>query len=254
MKRTCKRLLIIALTLALLAVPVNALAAGGGGYAPEEGNCGSRAYTLFSRYLSDMLISRGTDAGDGEKSCGRLDLLYSLFYNRAPNGCGANDTYGNADSGHGGTSALPGGSANQQRPSVPTPGGAGNTRSAYAAEVVELVNAERAARGLAPLTADADLTAAATVRAGEVIAQFSHTRPDGSSCFTALDATGARYRMAGENIAIGQKTPAEVVSAWMNSEGHRANILNAQYSRIGVACTESSGAYSGYAWAQFFAD
>lgn len=130
----------------------------------------------------------------------------------------------------------------------------GDLLSNYAREVVELVNQERAAEGLAPLSADPDLTDAAGVRADEIRDQFSHTRPDGTSCFTALDATGANYRRAGENIAIGQQSPARVVAAWMDSPGHRANIMNANYSRIGVAVETAGGSYAGYAWAQFFAD
>lgn len=122
------------------------------------------------------------------------------------------------------------------------------------AEVLRLVNIERANEGLDPLVADAAMCQAAEVRAQEIISTFSHTRPDGSSCFTALDQAGVRYNMAGENIAIGQTSAASVVQAWMNSPGHRANIMNSSYSRIGLAAKVSTGTYGGYAWAQFFAD
>lgn len=123
--------------------------------------------------------------------------------------------------------------------------------SQFAKEVVELVNAERAAEGLSPLTIDPDLTAAAEIRAQEILGTFSHTRPNGSSCFTALDQVGASYRRAGENIALGQTTAKQVVEDWMNSPGHRENIMNSAYSRIGVA---TAAANRGYGWAQFFAD
>lgn len=129
--------------------------------------------------------------------------------------------------------------------------------SGYAQEVVDLVNQERVEEGLQPLTMDSTLTAAAEIRAGEILETFSHTRPNGSTCFTALDEVGATYRQAGENIAIGQSTPAQVVAAWMNSPGHRENILNSKYTRIGVAVIETnemSSQTQGYAWAQFFAD
>ena len=121
--------------------------------------------------------------------------------------------------------------------------------SAYAQEVVRLVNAERAKYGLSALTVNAAATRAAEVRAAEQARSFSHTRPNGSSCFTALREAGVSYRTAGENIAYGQRTPQAVVNAWMNSSSHRANILGSQYSQIGVGYTTIGGtAY----WAQFF--
>ena len=76
---------------------------------------------------------------------------------------------------------------------------------------------------------------------------FDHTRPDGSSCFTALDEAGIRYRAAGENIAYGQRTPEQVVEAWMDSPGHRANILSSYFTAIGVGY-RSQGSY----WVQLF--
>lgn len=117
--------------------------------------------------------------------------------------------------------------------------------SAYAQEVVNLVNAERAKEGLSPLSIDSKVTAAAQVRATEIKTSFSHTRPDGRSCFTALAEAGASYSGAGENIAIGQKTPSEVVTAWMNSPGHRANIMKPNFKYIGIGI-------NGTAWAQLF--
>jgi hypothetical protein len=121
--------------------------------------------------------------------------------------------------------------------------------SDYIAEVVRLVNVERAAYGLSPLTSDDKLTQAAAVRASELPSLFDHTRPDGTSCFTALQAVGASYSSAGENIASGQPTPAAVVESWMNSPGHRANILSESFARIGVGYVQSGGtAY----WVQLF--
>ena len=77
---------------------------------------------------------------------------------------------------------------------------------------------------------------------------FSHTSPTYGTPFQMMKDFGIRYRTAGENIAMGQRTPSEVVSAWMNSPGHRANILNASYTRIGVGYV-SDGNY----WTQMFA-
>ena len=125
----------------------------------------------------------------------------------------------------------------------------------YAQQVLDLVNQERAKENLPSLSLDPNLAAAAQIRAGEISLSFSHTRPDGSSCFTALTEAGATYNKAGENIAIGQNTPEEVVADWMASPGHRDNIMNANYSRIGIGVEESAdNQYGGYAWTQFFAD
>ncbi|MCI8702949.1 MAG: CAP domain-containing protein [Anaerotignum sp.] len=118
--------------------------------------------------------------------------------------------------------------------------------STYAARVTELVNVERAKAGLPALTLDAAASQAAQVRAAEIRTSFSHTRPSGKNCFTALAEAGVNYRAAGENIASGQKTPEEVVTAWMNSEGHRKNILSPNFTGIGVGYLE------GNYWTQFF--
>lgn len=124
-----------------------------------------------------------------------------------------------------------------------------------AQQVLTLVNQERSNAGLQPLTLDQKLTDAAIIRAVEVQSVFEHTRPDGRDCFTAIDEVGGTYRSAGENIAIGYATAEEVVSAWMNSPGHRANILNADFNRLGVGCAATSGSqYGGSSWTQFFAD
>ena len=116
-------------------------------------------------------------------------------------------------------------------------------------QVLNLVNSERARYGLKALTYDSHLSSAADIRAVEIKSLFSHTRPDGRSCFTALDEVGYSYRKAGENIAYGQNSANEVVTAWMNSEGHRANILG-DYDYIGIGVYESGGVIY---WSQMFA-
>ena len=117
----------------------------------------------------------------------------------------------------------------------------------YVFEVVDLVNKERTAAGLAPLDLNRDATDCAQLRAEEAKKSFSHNRPNGSSCFTALKEAGIVYAYAGENLAGKIKTPTKVVNAWMNSPGHKKNIMNPNYSQIGVDYV-SSGNY----WAQFF--
>ena len=119
----------------------------------------------------------------------------------------------------------------------------------FAAQVAALVNAARAEYGLPALTVDAKVQQAAQVRARESAQSFSHTRPDGSSFSTALTEAGVSYTRSGENIAYGQTTPQQVVQAWMDSAGHRANILDAGFTHIGVGYAVVNGtAY----WAQLF--
>ncbi len=99
----------------------------------------------------------------------------------------------------------------------------------------ELTNTQRTAAGLPALTWDNSLWSSATLRAFEISGFYSHTRPDGSSCFTAVSPDLHLYIM-GENIAMGQRSPEEVVTAWMNSESHRENIMDPEFNRIGTAC------------------
>ena len=115
---------------------------------------------------------------------------------------------------------------------------------------MQLVNQERAKAGLAPLTANSAAAAAAVTRAKETEISFSHTRPDGSGFQTALTEHGVAFRSAGENIAWGQRTPEQVMQGWMNSSGHRANILNAGFTSIGVGYYRSASG-TGY-WVQLF--
>ncbi len=131
-----------------------------------------------------------------------------------------------------------------------TPPSYENEYSAFVNEVVGLVNKEREANGLSALSAsDTSLMNAASQRAKEQAQLFSHTRPSGQSWDTVLGEFGVIYRGAGENVAYGQSTPAQVVSAWMNSQGHRENILNPNYKNIGVGVYYQNGTYY---WAQLF--
>lgn len=116
-------------------------------------------------------------------------------------------------------------------------------------EVIELINKERKKAGLSPLTADNALNDVAALRAAELTKKFDHTRPDGSSCFTAIKDAGIKYFTAAENIARGQKSAESVVKSWMNSPGHRANILNGDVTKIGVGYVKYNGKYY---WVQVF--
>ncbi|SDC25490.1 uncharacterized protein, YkwD family [Paenibacillus sp. UNCCL117] len=109
--------------------------------------------------------------------------------------------------------------------------------SAYAEQVVALVNTERAKAGLSPLASNAPLTVMALDKAKDMYTNqyFDHTSPTYGSPFDMMKAYGISYTYAGENIAKGQRTPEEVMNAWMNSQGHRQNILSPNFTQIGVA-------------------
>ena len=124
-----------------------------------------------------------------------------------------------------------------------------DTVLAYEAEVVRLVNEQRVQNGLQPLTANWELSRVARYKSQDMVDNryFSHTSPTYGTPFQMIRAFGLSFRSAGENIAYGQRTPQAVVNAWMNSSGHRANILNASYTQIGVGYVAS-----GHYWTQMF--
>ncbi|MGV9264797.1 CAP domain-containing protein [Kitasatospora sp. NPDC003701] len=129
---------------------------------------------------------------------------------------------------------------------------AGGTAAQYAQQVVDLVNAQRAQHGCGPLTADTRLATAAQGHSEDMAARnyFDHASPEGQHADHRIEATGYRWSSWGENIARGQKDPAAVMDAWMNSPGHRANILNCSFKEIGVGVKTGSG---GPWWTQVFA-
>ncbi|MEH0932322.1 CAP domain-containing protein [Micromonospora sp. CPCC 205558] len=141
------------------------------------------------------------------------------------------------------------------RSSAPsTPGGSNGSSgsvSAQAREVVDLVNAERAKAGCKALSINDKLMTAAQRHSQDQAdhQNMSHTGSDGSNSGTRLDRVGYAWRTYGENVAWNQKTPAAVMDAWMNSSGHRANILNCAFTEIGVGIASSNGPY----WTQVFA-
>ena len=119
----------------------------------------------------------------------------------------------------------------------------------FEGEVVRLINEIRVNNGLKPLTEDWQLSRVARYKAQDMkdLGYFSHTSPTYGSPFEMMKSFGISYRTAGENIAKGYPTPKAVVDAWMNSPGHRANILNSSYTHIGVGYV-ASGNY----WTQMF--
>lgn len=122
--------------------------------------------------------------------------------------------------------------------------------NSYEWSVVKLVNKQRVANGLEPVGVFRDLQKVSGIRAKEIAKYFSHSRPDGRSCFSVLDDYNISLQSAGENIAAGYGNPKAVMNGWMNSEGHRNNILNNSYDHIGVGYAKG-GSY-GKNWVQLF--
>jgi uncharacterized YkwD family protein len=135
----------------------------------------------------------------------------------------------------------------QQQPKAPNPAAEGINNAA--AKVIELTNAERRKNGLPDYQADTQLSNVAKVKSDDMQQNnyFSHTSPTHGSPFDMIRDHGVAYKSAGENIAQGQRTPEQVVQSWMNSEGHRKNILSADFTHIGVGYNEN-----GHYWTQMF--
>lgn len=114
--------------------------------------------------------------------------------------------------------------------------------SSYSNQVITLVNQQRAKNGLGALKRGATTSYVAQLKAQDMVNlhYFSHTSPTYGSPFNMMEHYGLRFSAAGENIAYGQRTPQEVMNAWMNSPGHRANILNPSYTYIGVGVAKTS--------------
>ncbi|WP_197064926.1 CAP domain-containing protein [Leptolyngbya sp. KIOST-1] len=126
------------------------------------------------------------------------------------------------------------------------------TNDAIAQELLRLVNVERRRVNAAPLVLNEKLTAAAQRHAQDMATsrRMSHTGSDGSTMRSRIDATQYRWSTIGENVAMGQPTPAAVMRAWMNSPGHRQNILNPAFTELGVGQATGGGRIY---WAQVFA-
>lgn len=124
--------------------------------------------------------------------------------------------------------------------------------SDQAQEVLKLVNAERSKQGLKALILSKDLNKVAQLKAEDMKDKnyFDHNSPTYGSPFQMMRNFDIDYRTAGENIAAGQRSAQEVMTSWMNSSGHRANILNGNYTKLGVGYT-TGGSYGTY-WVQEF--
>ena len=184
---------------------------------------------VITSVVSDAAITHMVERGD---SLWKLAVKYQVGLSEIK---AANPTIKNYDL------IYPG-----QQINIPT---ISSLTTAFEAEVVHLVNQRRAEHGLKPLIQDWQLSRVARYKSQDMkdLGYFSHTSPTYGSPFQMMKSFGISYRTAGENIAKGYALPEAVVNAWMNSPGHRANILNSTYTHIGVGYVPS-----GNYWTQMF--
>lgn len=225
---------------------------------------------------SNQQDANASDLSDNQTDAGQADTGTDNVQENSQNSGYQDDSYQDNGSGYGSESDDNGGSSDAGENSDDSSSGESAnviddesllasarvntvTYSEFANRVLELVNIERANAGVAPLVLDEALCNAANMRAIEMdrTGELSHTRPGGRECFTVVDYCNIGYMMCGENIAAGQPTPEDVVNGkygWMSSEGHKANILSPEYTKMGLGYSVglSNGQYSGF-WAQEFA-
>ena len=126
-----------------------------------------------------------------------------------------------------------------------------NTYTDLINEVYEITNNYRSLVGVSSLTLDSSLVEAASIRAKELSDSFSHTRPNGSSCFTVLSELGISYGTAGENIAAGYSSSQSVMEGWRFSSGHYQNIISSKFKKIGIGVNIVNNQYY---WVQIFSN
>ncbi len=126
-----------------------------------------------------------------------------------------------------------------------------NTYTDLINEVYEITNNYRSLVGVSSLTLDSSLVEAANIRAKELSDSFSHTRPNGSSCFTVLSELGISYGTAGENIAAGYSSSQNVMEGWRSSSGHYQNIISSKFKKIGIGVNIINNQYY---WVQIFSN
>lgn len=126
-----------------------------------------------------------------------------------------------------------------------------NTYTDLINEVYEITNNYRSLVGVSSLTLDSSLVEAANIRTKELSDSFSHTRPNGSSCFTVLSELGISYGTAGENIAAGYSSSQSVMEGWRSSSGHYQNIISSKFKKIGIGVNIINNQYY---WVQIFSN
>lgn len=121
-------------------------------------------------------------------------------------------------------------------------------------EITYLINQARLAQGKGSLQIDPTLCEIAQERAYEITKEFSHTRPNGENCFDIMDEYDYQFTAVGENIAAGQKDESEVMTDWLNSPGHRRNIMNGKFNKVGIGLVKEENSTYGYYWVQVFSN
>lgn len=212
-------------------------------------------YTLYGRAEGRLAVAPSADGFDAAyyaarypdvaAALGRDPQLLFLHYSRYGK---AEGRFGSAAEEQAAINAAAQLAAQRAAEEAAAQAAAQQAQDDYAHRVLALVNQERANNGLAPLEWSTAMEDAVAVRAQEIATSFSHTRPNGSSCFTAIPS-GVPYPH-GENIAAGQRTPEEVMDSWMHSSGHRANILG-NYGHLAVGYIKTNSGYGHY-WVQLF--
>ena len=206
-------------------------------------DAGSGEISIEPPENSDCIdCENGTECADGSCNSQSQTEKYNSWQDII------NNFFGRTNNSQGGNSSSePSAPATPSQPQTPSQNIGG-----YEAEVLRLVNEQRANYGLSALSYSTQLEAVAYAHSKDMAQNnyFSHTNLSGQSPFDRMKAAGISYRSAAENIAAGQKTPQEVVNAWMNSSGHRANILNSSVTKMGVGIY-SGGSYGVY-WTQLF--
>ena len=127
-------------------------------------------------------------------------------------------------------------------------------KDSMAKDVLTILNQRRAENGLPALTWDNNLTTVAKVRSLESVSNFSHTRPDGRTFYTALEDQHISYTWGGENLACGQTSADVAMTEWMNSQTHKDNILRSEFKKVGIACYYDPNTTYKYYWVQIFSD
>jgi uncharacterized protein YkwD len=137
---------------------------------------------------------------------------------------------------------------------VLSPGESKTTLNSFEQQVFDLVNQERASAGCPAVTIDTSLMMTSSNHSEDMATNnfFDHTGSDGSSVAQRATAAGYAWSRVGENIAAGHSSPSEVMDGWMNSPGHRANILNCEYRNVGIGYVYKSGSTYGHYWTQDF--
>ena len=178
------------------------------------------------------------------------DVINSILSRLTGKSCGKSSGSGTVSSKPSSSKPSSGSGSGSSSSSAPSTGT--GTYADFQNQVVQLVNQERTSRGLKALSVDSALTNTATLKSQDMakLGYFDHNSPTYGSPFDMMKQYGISYRTAGENIAMGQTSPQQVMTGWMNSEGHRANILNSSFTKIGVGIARNSNGT--YYWTQQF--